>query len=211
MRGVWSRWRSNGTIAAGEHYPVMPEISEERRALLAKPHVRLYGSVNQAMYAKFLDELHAAPSDGPIVIAITTLGGDPEVARSMADDVRLLRSDDGRDILFVGKVAVYSAGATFMASFPIEDRYLTQGTRIMVHERSLTKTIELDGPLRTLSAKVKQVLNEIEQSIEIEEEGFREFIKGSDCDFEELREKAPENWYITCDRAKELGLIAEVI
>ena len=59
-------------------------IGPERRALLAKPHVRLYGTVDASMYAKFLDEFRAAPSDGPIVVAITTLGGDPEVARSMA-------------------------------------------------------------------------------------------------------------------------------
>ena len=189
----------------------MTPLTPERRALLAKPTVRLYGVINQGMYAKFLDELSAAPSDGPIAIAITTLGGDPEVARSMADDVRLLREHDERDVLFIGKVAVYSAGATFMAQFPIEHRYLTRGTRIMVHERSLTRSIELDGPLRTLSAKVKQTLNEIGEAICIEEEGFRDFVKGSDVDFETLRERAPENWYIGAEEAKDLKLVADVI
>ncbi|WP_340587907.1 hypothetical protein [Erythrobacter alti] len=108
-------------------------------------------------------------------------------------------------------MAVYSAGATFMAGFPIEDRYLTKSTRIMVHERSLTKTINLDGPLRSLSAKLQQTLHEIEHSILIEEEGFHAIVEGSKVDFEEMRRRAPENWYIHCEEAKELGLIADVI
>ena len=92
-----------------------------------------------------------------------------------------------------------------MAGFPIKDRYLTRATRLMVHERSLKKTIEIDGPLRTLSAKIRQVLHQIEEAIAIEEEGFRAIVEGSQVGFEEMRERAPENWYITCDEAKRRG------
>ena len=69
------------------------------------------------------------------MFAITTLGGDPEIARAMGDDVRLIRDYTGRETLFLGKVAVYSAGATFMSAFPVDKRFLTRGTRIMIHER----------------------------------------------------------------------------
>ena len=162
------------------------------------------------MYAEFRNQLSAAPKDGPLVIAITTLGGNPEVARAMGDDVRLLR-DAGREILFLGKSAVYSAGATFMASFPVDCRYLTRGTRLLVHERQIAKTIQLNGPLKSCTDQLRAALNEIEQSIQIEEEGFHALCDGSDVEFEEIRKKAPDNWYIPADEALERGLVAEVI
>ncbi len=189
----------------------MSAITTVRRKLLAKPHIRIIGHVDEAMYKVFRAQLHEAPSSGAIVVAITTLGGDPEIARAMADDIRLLREFGEREILFLGRVAVYSAGATFMAGFPIENRYLTEATRLMIHERSLDKTIRLDGPLRTLSPVLQAALHQIEHSIEIEEEGFRAIVEGSKVKFDEVRKRAPENWYITCDEAEKLGLIAGVV
>jgi len=182
----------------------------DRNAVLAAPQLRLVGSVDEAMYNEFRNQLSAAPEDGPLVIALTTLGGNPEVARAMGDDVRLLR-ETGREVIFLGKAAVYSAGATFMASFPVHARFLTKGATLMVHERQITRTINLSGPLKSCIAQLKAALNEIEQSIVIEEQGFSNFVDGSDVAFEELRDRAPNNWYIPCDEARDRGLIAEVI
>ncbi|WP_174287103.1 ClpP family protease [Sphingomonas bacterium] len=179
--------------------------------LLAQPHVQLSGQVNDQMYAAFKQQLADVPTDGAIVFSITTLGGDPEVARAMADDVRLLRDYTQRETLFLGKVAVYSAGATFMSAFPVDKRILTRGTRLMLHERQITKTINLSGPLRMCVASIQATLHEIEQSIDIEEEGFRDLIAGSRVTFEELHEKAPANWYIGADEARDLGLVLDVI
>lgn len=61
----------------------------------------------------------------------------------MGDEIRLLREYTGRETLFLGKVAVYSAGATFMSAFPADKRFLTKGTRIMIHERIMQKTVQL--------------------------------------------------------------------
>ena len=183
---------------------------DKRQSVLTATQLRLVGTVDEAMYKDFRSQLGAAPADGPLVVAMTTLGGDPEIARAMADDVRLLR-DAGRTIHFLGKAAVYSAGATFMAGFPVPCRFLTRHSMLLFHERQMTKTIELAGPLRSCTAQLKAVLNEIEQSIAIEEQGFRQLVAGSQVQFEELRRKAPDNWYIPAEEAKELGLIADVI
>ena len=182
-----------------------------RYPLLAHPHVRLHGPIDDATYDSFKAQLADAPADGPLVFAITTLGGDPEIARAMGDDVRLIRDYTGRETLFLGKVAVYSAGATFMSAFPVEKRLLTRGTRLMIHERQLTSTVQLNGPLKMQVAPLKAKLHEIEHSILIEEEGFRALIAGSRVSFETVREKAPANWYIECEEARELGLILDVI
>ena len=182
-----------------------------RYPLLATPHIRLMGDVGYDMYRQFQDGLAAAPAEGPIVISITTLGGNPEVARAMGEDIRLLGAYQGRNAIFLGKAAVYSAGATFMSYFRRENRFLTRGSRIMIHERILTRTINLNGPLRSCAVELNAALNEVEQSIAIEEEGFRRLVDQSEIDLDTLRRRAPENWYIEADEARELGLVLDVI
>lgn len=182
-----------------------------RYPLLGQPHIHLSGPVDQAMYASFREQLAGAPKEGTLVVAISTLGGDPEVARLMGDELRLLREYNKREILFLGKVAVYSAGATFMAAFPVDKRFLTKGTRIMVHERIMTSTVTLSGPLKSLTATLRAKLHEIEHSVKIEEEGFRNLVAGSRIDFEEVCRRAPSNWYIDAEDARDLGLVLDVI
>ncbi len=179
--------------------------------LLARPHVQLHGTVDDAMYTNFKGQLFNAPADGPLVVAITTLGGDPEMGRAMGDDIRLLREYTGRETLFLGKVAVYSAGATFMSAFANDKRFLTRDTRLMLHERSMISTVQLSGPLSTLTDTLRAKLNETEHSIRIQEEGFRDIVAGSRVTFEELRAKASANWYLDAEEARDLGLVLDVI
>lgn len=190
----------------------MSDTSNARRyPLLALPHVRLSGVVDEYMYQGFRQQLEQCPPEGTLVVTITTLGGDPEVARAMGDDIRLLREFHGREILFLGKVAVYSAGATLMAAFPVEHRFLTRRTRLLIHERQISKSINLNGPLRMMVPSLKAALHEIEHSVMIEEEGFRALIDGSSVTFDEVHAKAPSNWYIEADEARARGLVLDVI
>ena len=69
--------------------------------LLAKPNIRLSGPVDQSMYHSFRQQLDACSQTSTLVVALTTLGGDPEVARTMADDIRLLEDHD--DFCFSGR------------------------------------------------------------------------------------------------------------
>jgi hypothetical protein len=189
--------------------PTTPNAT--RYPLLARPHVSLSGPVDHLMYKDFRSQLDATPAEGTLVFAISTLGGDPEVARLMGDEVRLIREYTGRETLFLGKVAVYSAGTTFMAHFPVDKRFLTRGTRLMIHERKLTADIHLEGPLKTLVPTLQAKLHEVEESIRIEEEGFRDIVAGSRIPFEDVCRKAPSNWYIEAEEARDLGLVLDVI
>lgn len=178
----------------------------------ACPAIRLSGTVDQAMYLHFKDALAAAPSEGLVITEIATLGGDPEIARMMGEDIRFHSElSPGRRLVFLGKTAVYSAGATFMGFFAKENRYLTRGTRVMIHERLITKDIHLQGPLTTCIAPLKAALNEIESSITIQNEGFSNLILGSDITLEEVLRRAPENWYLEANEAASLGLVAAVL
>ena len=103
----------------------MPTASNAKNyPLLASPQIQLHGVVDNFMYENFKSQLANCDGDDPLVVSITTLGGDPEMARAMGDSIRLLREYTGRETLFLGKVAVYSAGATFMSAFPAEKRFL---------------------------------------------------------------------------------------
>ena len=176
------------------------------------PRILLAGAVDYAMYDRFRDQLAAAPKTGLTVIELSTLGGDPEVARMMGEDVRF-QSDinPSRRLVFLGKAAIYSAGATFMSFFAVENRYLTRGARVMIHERKMDKQLHVTGPLTTCIASVRAMLNELEHSIAIQNEGFENLVRGSSVTMEEVLKRAPANWYIEAQEAKALGLIAEVI
>jgi ATP-dependent protease ClpP protease subunit len=180
--------------------------------MFQSPAILLSGPVDYALYESFRAQLHRAPSEGLVVIVLSTLGGDPEVARIMGEDVRF-HSDlqPGRRFVFLGRAAIYSAGTTFMSFFARENRYLTRGTRLMIHERKLTKTVALDGPLTTLVAAVEATLNEIKASIAIQNEGFEHLVKGSDVTIDEVLRRAPSNWYIEAQEAKALRLVEDVI
>lgn len=178
---------------------------------LAVPQIQLYGPVNEMMYANFKQQLADASPDGPLVVSITTLGGDPEMARAMGDSIRLLREYTGRETLFLGKVAVYSAGATFMSAFPADKRFLTKNSRLMIHERIMNSTVQLSGPLNTLEPVLKAKLNEITDSIRIQDEGFADLVRGTNVTLDELKSHAPNNWYIEATEARDLGLVLDII
>lgn len=176
------------------------------------PRILLAGTVNYDMYASFRSQFATAPTTGLVVIELSTLGGDPEVARMMGEDVRFHSELSAeRRIVFLGKAAIYSAGATFMSFFARGNRYLTRGTRLMIHERKLCKTLEINGPLTTCIAGVKATLHEIEHSIAIQNEGFENLIAGSQVTMDEVLRRAPENWYLEAQEARSLGLIQGVI
>ena len=176
------------------------------------PAILLGGPVDYDMYKDFRAQLDRSSKEGLVVTELSTLGGDPEVARMMGEDIRF-HSDNSpsRRFVFLGKAAIYSAGTTFMSFFAVENRYLTRGTRLIIHERKLDKTLHINGPLTTCVATVKATLHEIEASIAIQNEGFENLIRGSKVTMDDVLSRAPGNWYIEANEARSLGLVSDVL
>ena len=188
------------------------DLSPLKPADFCTPAVRLSGKVDDAMYVAFRGQFDAASEQKLVVVELSTLGGDPEVARMMGEDIRFASEmSPERRFVFLGKAAIYSAGTTFMSFFARPNRYVTRGTRLMIHERKLAKELKINGPLTTCIATVKATLHEIESSIEIQNEGFANLIRGSKVTMEQVLEKAPYNWYIEANEAVGLGLIEGVL
>ncbi|RZN36000.1 peptidase S14 [Bradyrhizobium sp. Leo121] len=176
------------------------------------PAVALSGVIDYSMYVSFRQQFDNAAGQHLVVIELSTLGGDPEVARMMGEDIRYASEmEPARRLVFLGKAAIYSAGTTFMSFFARENRYLTRGSRLMIHERKLTRTLNIDGPLTVCLANVQAIINEIQCSIDIQNEGFQNLISGSSVTLEEVIRRAPSNWYVEANEALKLGLIAGVL
>ncbi len=176
------------------------------------PAILLSGAMDYAMYGSFRSQFTTAPDEGLVIVELSTLGGDPEVARMIGEDIRF-HSDIApqRRIVFLGKAAVYSAGTTLMSFFARENRYLTRGTRLMIHERKIEKDLRVEGPLTTCVAALEAALNEIRESITIQNEGFENLVRGSGVELTKVLERATSNWYVEANEALRLGLIEGII
>jgi ATP-dependent protease ClpP protease subunit len=178
---------------------------------LATPSVSLIGQVNQQMVEKLRDALAGADNDGDFVVEMTTPGGDADLGRRLAHDIRRARSRRRGRTLFVGRTQVYSAGVTAMAAFKREDRFLSDDAVLLIHCRQLRQTIELNGPLRSNLPLLDSLRTEIEMGIELEAEGFRLLVEGSDVTLEEVYERAAAGWYLKADEALQRGLVANIV
>lgn len=181
-------------------------------AALTTPQVRLHGRVGDEMLGAFITAFAAAEAlPDPIVIELTTYGGDADVGVRIATDIRLFRERTGRRPLFLGKAQVFSTGVAIMSGFPVEDRWLTQGTRLLIHDRSLARTVDFNSPLRVARLQVEGLLSEIDMGMAVEREVFETLLAGSDVGFEELCERSAVNWYLSAEEALARRLVAGVV
>ncbi|MGN6496415.1 MAG: peptidase S14 [Tsuneonella sp.] len=185
----------------------------EAPAGILTPHVSLLGSVDEAMAQQLRDALTDPDEDDEaFTVEMTTLGGDPEMARRMVLEIDQARGRLGkRRLVFLGKTVVYSAGATFMAAFPRADRFLTRDAMLLIHCRQLKQTMEIDGPIRATVPMIQAMLHQLQTGIDLEEANFKRLIEGSDVTMDELLEKALYNWYLTAEEAVERGLVAGIV
>ena len=180
--------------------------------ILDRPQISLIGDIDKLSVGRFLDQLNQAEkAGGDVALELTTLGGDPEMARRIVLEIDRARARLPGRFLFLGKTAVYSAGATIMSAFPCRDRWLTPDTMLMIHGRKLDKTVELSGPIRASIPMVEALLAQLRTGIAHEEENFRRLIDGCDVSPEEVRTKALHNWYLDAAEAVARGLVAGIL
>ena len=181
--------------------------------LLKHPAIRLHGKVDDTMLGNFLEQMNSALDlQGPLVLELTTTGGDAETGRRIATDIIYARERFGMDLSFVGKSVVYSAGISIMSGFPPEKRFLTRDCMLLVHERRLDKTLALKGAMRGVQALAKDALAEIETAIRMERTAFGYLVKGTEVGLDDLMARIAESdWYIEAEEAVRLKLVAAVL
>ncbi|MBC6982119.1 peptidase S14 [Caulobacter sp. 17J80-11] len=181
-------------------------------AALFAPQIRLLGDIDKALVESFQDQLkRIGETVDPVVIELTTLGGDAELSRRLALEVRLARRRTDRRLIFLGKTAVYSAGVTVMAAFPRKDRYITRDTVLLIHGRRMDKPVHFTGPLKAQAQVAREILAQIEVGLALEREGFAELVEGADVGLDEVVERAANNWYVPAEEALRRGLVAALV
>jgi ATP-dependent protease ClpP protease subunit len=175
-----------------------------------KPQVRLLGGIDEAMLLDFLDRVDKLPPEGPVVVEITTTGGEAETARRIAQELRSLGAS--REVYVLGKTYVYSAGITIMSAVPARHRFLTRDTVLLVHERRFERTVRFEGALRSAIAVARDLVAELEMAEQLEAQGFRHFAEGSQLSGEDIYEKVlKKDWYVRAEEAHALGLVGELV
>src|ERR1700757_4496183 len=196
-------------ITAMTDFEAAYQIPEPIHARLARPTIRLSGSIGHPMVVSFFDQLlPVLEVEGSILVELYTDGGDAEIGRRLAEEVRLLRHQHGRDIWFLGKTLVASAGVTMMAAFPRERRWLTRDTALLIHGRRMVKDLHLEGPLGSCRRVLEEMIADIDHGLRLEEQGFAELIEGANVDADEIARRAYGGWYLSAEEALNRGLIA---
>ena len=181
-------------------------------AILDRPQISLLGDIDKYAVERLLDQLdRAEQAGGDVALEVTTLGGDPDLARRIVLEIDRARARLSGRFLFLGKTVVYSAGVTIMSAFPCRDRWLSADTMLMIHGRKLEKTVELSGPIRASIPMVEALLAQLKTGTARDEENFRRLIHGCDITPEELRQNALHNWYLDAGEALRRGLVAGLL
>jgi hypothetical protein len=184
-----------------------PSESSPPIACLLRPDVRLIGEVDQPMAQAFRDQVDAGDTANVTAVELTTFGGDADFGRLIADEVRL-RLQAGRQLIFLGRTVVFSAGVNIMAAFPRDARYLSRDTSLLIHERRQTKDVHLEGPLRVCAEVLHGLIAEVENGMALQRQGFEQLIDGSSVSMDDLERRIRGNWYLSAEEALELGLVA---
>ena len=191
---------------------VSPLVPPELAARIMRPTVRLSGSIDEAMVQSFLSQaLPVLDLEGAIVVELYTPGGDPDAARRLADEVRLIGEQRGREMWFLGKTLVASAGATVMAGFARERRWMTRDATLFLHGRRMWRNVQLDGPLGGCRRVLEEIIADIDHGLRVEDETFADLVEGSAVSLENVRQRAYSGWYMTAQQALDAGLIGGVV
>jgi ATP-dependent Clp protease protease subunit len=181
--------------------------------LAREPAIRLYGAVDDALLGRFLEQLKVVRGQRePVVVELSTSGGDADVARRMAEEIRLCRELGGMDLYVVGKAMVYSAGVMIMAAFPVHKRYLSRDTVLLIHEWQIEKEIRFTGALRVCVGGAQDFLAELEIARQMERQTFTDLVRGTQLSLTQLSAQlAKADWYLLADEAVQLELVAGLL
>jgi len=187
-------------------------MTENKSLPSLTPDLRLFGSVDQNMLSEFFRQQAEASNGKPVVLELSTSGGDADIGRRIAQELRLWQEHDGREVYFLGKTFVFSAGITIMAAIPADRRFVTRDCELLIHERKLGKDISLNGSLRSALTQLRDAIAQIESGQRLEQEGFAQLVKGTSLSLEKLQEKVFErDWYLPAQEALKMGLIAGIV
>ena len=101
------------------------------------------------------------------------------IGRRIAHEVRLWCDKPARDVYFLGKSFMCSAGVTIMSGFPFNRRFITADTLLLIQEHKLKKSVEFNGAPRGCLSLANNLIAQIESAKMLERHGFVQLVKGA--------------------------------
>lgn len=148
-----------------------------------------------ALLERFLTEFMVADSEpGPILVYICSDGGLSEIGIAIYE---IIRTSHNKVITYgIGEVA----SAATLALIAGDTRIVTEGTTILIHDGN----IELGSTLGKAKAAMDAVVEQYDWVC-------KQMVKRSKLTFNELKELANDETYLTADKAFKLGIVDKVI
>jgi len=181
--------------------------SEGRVVGALNPNIWLRGQISEDLLAAFYEQLEAAPRDQMLVVEVFTRGGDADIGRLIASEIKLQQEYFKRGVVFKGRSTVYSAGITIMSAFPRHARYLSRDASLMIHGRQMEKTLNLSGSIRASMPEVKSLLAQMQTALRLEKQDFEDLAAGSSLSADEIWDRSEHNWYLTAGEALDVRLV----
>ncbi|HEV2503783.1 MAG TPA: ATP-dependent Clp protease proteolytic subunit [Mesorhizobium sp.] len=206
-----------GSVADRAQSPALPAANAPTEGpgdakLLVGSNVQINGIISDDLFRAFMKQLGEVRTRGDdLILELMTQGGDADTARRIALELRIFRDHSGKNTFVVGKTAVMSAGITIMAAFGRSNRFLTSDTTLLIHERHITRSITLEGPIESCKQIIREEASALDTAERVEREDFEQFIEGSTLSADDLFERAKNNCYLTAQEALELQLIERII
>ncbi|MCG7508408.1 ATP-dependent Clp protease proteolytic subunit [Mesorhizobium retamae] len=189
--------------------PAQPPSDDK---LLVGSNVQINGMINDDLFLTFMKQLgDVRASNEDLILELMTQGGDADTARRIALEIRVFKTRSGKNAYAIGKTAVMSAGITIFSAFDCANRFLTPDATLLIHERHISRTITLEGPIKSCMQIVREESSALETAERVEREDFEHFVKGSSMSADDLFERAKDNCYLTAQDALDLRLIARII
>jgi ATP-dependent protease ClpP protease subunit len=180
--------------------------------MLFEPNLSVNGAISEQTLVFFLSRLEAIRLSGDaLIMELNTSGGDADVARRIALEIRFFAKYSGHQLVCTGKSAVYSAGITVFAAFPQHARYLTEDAMLLIHERRMQSSVELNGPIKSCLQIAREQVALLETAERLETESFEELVAGSQMSLAELQSQLVSNCYMTASEALKKGIIADIL
>jgi ATP-dependent Clp protease protease subunit len=180
--------------------------------LLSGANVRINGPIDAQVFDDFTKQLRSVwDGDDDLILELMTQGGDADIARRIALEIRIFQAYAAKAAYAVGKTAVMSAGVTVLSGFDCKNRFLTADATLLIHERHLDRTLVLKGPIESCKQIVCEQLEVLKMAERVEKEDMEKFVAGSHMTVDDLFQRAKGNCYLTAAQALEFGLISEII
>ena len=182
-------------------------------ALMAATVINLTGDINCKQMDVYIAQrtkiLSSDKKESPIVITLTSVGGDIEWAWALVDDIQ--RLSEFREVLLLGRGKVSSAAVLILLALPLERRFLAERSTVYVHRRKTSFGDRLIGHDDAHEYAMKEHAATVANGRRIDEEWIHFMGQQTSIKAEGIRQLMEEPRFIVGNELVEMGFVSAIV